>query len=817
MVSFYPLRAAALASALALCFFFQPVAGFGQNDLSGVWRGERHMAGQTALWEMNLAQTGENSYTGITVLYWRKNGDQTPYETIHPIKKFFLAKLESNSMLKIVEMDTLEMDPKVGFAIGRGEMKLQQGSQGPELVTPKDPPGSVNFARIVHTSEPFPAAFAKYVVKDPNFRIDAISVVTPDDKKTLVANEKVRINISVQNTIPINFKNLTIRLTTAEKDNGIEHGGDLHTNFNLRRNTNDQPPSVLIATNFLLPRGGIHFTATISLEDVVLATGTLTVPTDAFFQTDQVAVPAAGSPRMQALAGYFGYGSAPYSVIPAKLDPLAAGGDKIATMWKAVCLSMGYGGYKIDEDEGYNLGLSCIKAVEDKARQGDAEAIYLLFYACQMGLEGESAKGIAGSFLEKAAVADLRPAVYDEGLQYIWHKNYPEAFKWLVKSYEMGDRKAAMVIGMMYERGLSVGTDVDSAMTWYKRGMAFGDPDALLCYAKLCTKGIGNTPPDVGKAIGLAKEAAAKNCTDAMIFIGKVYLDGNQGVTQDIPAAIKWFKAGAELGDRQAMLALGETYVADIPGMTKDLHSGLFWIKKAAEAGSPKAMLVLARAYIDGSIGEKNVILGRYWYNQAVQNGYAQADQTAFNAQRESFLNFWKYADFSPSYVYVNEYGNQVGTSDDGLLNGLFSGLMGAMFSYYGNQQQLIDGLEFVERKNGYRIYGGTVSSHFLSTLVLKQGQAVAIRAYGIVSTGMMSGPATADGLGNAWAEYRIIKNIPCSAVMATVQNNNDWKFIGQNGMYTAPQDGALAFALNAIDYRNYKGYFDLVVRVPEK
>jgi len=52
---------------------------------------------------------------------------------------------------------------------------------------------------------------------------------------------------------------------------------------------------------------------------------------------------------------------------------------------------------------------------------------------------------------------------------------------------------------------------------------------------------------------------------------------------------------------------------------------------------------------------------------------------------------------------------------------------------------------------------------------------------------------------------------------MATVQNNNDWKFIGQNGVYTAAQDGALVFALNAIDYRNYKGYFDLVVRVPDR
>lgn len=247
--------------------------------------------------------------------------------------------------------------------------------------------------------------------------------------------------------------------------------------------------------------------------------------------------------------------------------------------------------------------------------------------------------------------------------------------------------------------------------------------------------------------------------------------------------------------------------------MAVDESSGLFWIKKAAELGSPKAMMILAKDYTDGSVGEKNVIVGRYWYNQAALCGFARPDNAGVAAQQQSFLDFWQSADFSPSYVYVDEYGSRVGDSDDGLFNGLFSGLGGAMFSYYGNQHELIDGLDYICTRNGRKIYGGTVSSNFFSSLYLKTGQTVNVRAYGVISTGMMSGLANADGLGGAWAEYRIIRDIPCSAVMAAVKGGR-WQFMGQKGSLTAANDGPLAFAVNAIDYRNYKGYFDLVVEV---
>ena len=226
-------------------------------------------------------------------------------------------------------------------------------------------------------------------------------------------------------------------------------------------------------------------------------------------------------------------------------------------------------------------------------------------------------------------------------------------------------------------------------------------------------------------------------------------------------------------------------------------------------------MVVLARFYSEGTVGEKDIIAARYWYNQAVLNGFAHQDNAGLRAQAETFMNFWKYADFSPSYIYVNEYGQKVADGDDGLMNGMVSGLFGAMGAYYSNHQELINGLEFICKRGGYKIYGGTVSSSLISSLQLHQGQIINIRAYGVISTGMFSGAANADGLGPNWPEYRIIKDIPCSAVMGAVKDTK-WQFIGQHAIYTAPKDGPLVLALNAIDYRNYKGYFDLVIQVPE-
>lgn len=792
-----------------------PFSSFGQQpiDLTGVWQGEFHIPGNSALIERYFQKNAAGRYSGVNILHWRKNGDNAPYlsggPSIRTVKKVFVARLDGNTLYE-AEVDTVESTPTSGGMLGSGKVQVVNDNGTMEI----KPMGTDGGATVRLVSATFPDKYRQYLVDESTFRIDHIGMTTTDGSQGIKFNDRAQLTVALSNHAPVNFKNLTVRLTTSETENGLENYKDMKAEFALGRNAN-RNYGILLSTNFGVPADSLHFMLTISSGNVLIAQKPFALATDPFFKSAEVKVPSYTSSRLLATGAYYGFSNTPYTGVAKSLEPLVAAGDKMAGMWKAVFLSMGFGEYKIDEESGYAIGKPCISEVEEKARAGDAEAIYLMFYACQMGLEGESANAVSVSFLQKAATAGFKPAVYDYALQSVWRKDYAAAFDYLMKSYGMGVKKSAVLIGSMYERGLSVSNDIDSALYWYKAGEAFGDPDAQLALANVVAKGYGNTPPDIHKALELTTAAAAKNCTDAMIFNGTVYYDGKSGVQRNILTAIKWYKSAADQGDRQAMLALGGVYMAGGPGVEKDEHSGLFWIKKAAVLGSPKAMVVLSKCYNQGVGGENNVIAGRYWYNQAALNGYAQPDATGINAGVNNFMNFWKYADFTPSYIYVNEYGEKVADGDDGLMNGLFSGIGGAMMSYYGNHQQLIDGLEFIAKKGGVKIYGGTVSSHFISNLSLKQGQTVNIRSYGIVSTGMMSGPATADGLGNAWAEYRIVRDIPCSAVMAGVKESQ-WKFIGQHGVYTAPKDGPLLFALNAIDYANYKGYFDITVEVPD-
>jgi len=619
--------------------------------------------------------------------------------------------------------------------------------------------------------------------------------------------------LSLVNRAGLDLNELRYTLTSTEKPNGILDQSNLSGVFRIGRDAQIELP-LAIRTGFDVPAGGLNLVVSVLYRNTVLGKKTLSLPTDPFYRDTHVHAGDTAAPRLRAVARYFGTGGAP-SGDPGPELAAAAAHDPLATMWEAVFYSQGAAGYTFDQEKAYRIARSVLHQVEERARSGDDEALYLLFYACRLGVEGEDAEAAAGQFLDRAAAAGFLPAMFDRARELTFRKDYRNAGAALNQVYGAGVKKAAVILGEMYEHGLGVERDAKAAVSWYRLGADFGDPEALLGLANLTATGVGETPPDAFKALQLARQAASRRYSGAYLFLGQAYASGRQGVKQDPAAAIKAFTAAADLGDRQGMLALGESYLGKMPGFTPDERAGVFWIRKAAERESPKAMIILSKCYSDGTIVEKDVIAARYWYNQAALHGFVPADNRALEAQQESFFDFWRYADFSPSYVYVNEYGTMVGDSGDGMFNGLFSGLFGAMTEYYSRQQTMIDGLELIVKRNGKKIYGGTVSSAFNSKLQLKAGETVSIHTYGTISTGMFSGLANANGLGSQWPEYRAVPNFPTSAVIGKI-GDSPWQFVGTRAQITASKAGPLALALNAIDYRNYKGHFDVVVEVPD-
>ncbi len=228
----------------------------------------------------------------------------------------------------------------------------------------------------------------------------------------------------------------------------------------------------------------------------------------------------------------------------------------------------------------------------------------------------------------------------------------------------MGAKKAASNVKNHVRGRLFCRKNADSAVAWYQKGIAFGDPAAMVNMALLYSSGFGDTPPDINRALELVARAADKNYTPAMIFAGTVYFNGRQGKAQNIPAAIKWFKRAADLGDENGMLRLGIAYLADnIPGVVRDEASAYFWIKRAAEAGDPNAMKVLANFYSEGKVAEKNIIREGIGIIKPFCSARRKGKGKTSMRPGRRFANFWKYADFSPSYVYVNDYNEVVGDS----------------------------------------------------------------------------------------------------------------------------------------------------------
>jgi len=57
-------------------------------------------------------------------------------------------------------------------------------------------------------------------------------------------------------------------------------------------------------------------------------------------------------------------------------------------------------------------------------------------------------------------------------------QDYEKAFEWYTKSAEQGNADAQYQLGVMYQKGLGVKTDMDEALRWYRKSMAQGHASA---------------------------------------------------------------------------------------------------------------------------------------------------------------------------------------------------------------------------------------------------------------------------------------------------------------------------------------------------
>ena len=119
---------------------------------------------------------------------------------------------------------------------------------------------------------------------------------------------------------------------------------------------------------------------------------------------------------------------------------------------------------------------------------------------------------------------------YSRGVHYDKNQNFPEAFKWYLKSAELGHAGAQNSVGVLYIKGLGVTQDHEVALRWLQQSADQGFADAQVNLAYLYHTGNG-VAQDSSKAEALLLSAAKQGTHHAMIALASVHDERGNYVT----------------------------------------------------------------------------------------------------------------------------------------------------------------------------------------------------------------------------------------------------------------------------------------------
>ncbi len=123
---------------------------------------------------------------------------------------------------------------------------------------------------------------------------------------------------------------------------------------------------------------------------------------------------------------------------------------------------------------------------------------------------------------------------------------YGDAIRWYQRAADAGDARAQFLLGLRYETGTDVETDMTAAAVWYGRAAAQGYADAQFKLAVMTAEGRG-VAPDAAAAVVLYEQAAAAGLAVAQYNLGVAFLNGT-GVERDVPQAYGWVAVAADQG-----------------------------------------------------------------------------------------------------------------------------------------------------------------------------------------------------------------------------------------------------------------------------
>ncbi len=217
------------------------------------------------------------------------------------------------------------------------------------------------------------------------------------------------------------------------------------------------------------------------------------------------------------------------------------------------------------------------------------------------------------------------------------------AFDVAKQAAESGNQEAALLLGLMYDRGIAVTADQNDALKWYQK--AKENPLGAFIIGTYMAEGIGSSR-DLDESQVLLQKAAAQGFSyaylnlaviehqqekpfladlnkaldlgnaSAGILLADSYLKDFQE-KENLAQARKIYQQFAEKGDKHAQLKLGFLAEHGIGGAV-DLAQAQQWYLAAADQQLPEAQYLLARFYQLGKVGQiPDYVAAKKWYAAA--------------------------------------------------------------------------------------------------------------------------------------------------------------------------------------------------------
>ncbi len=221
-------------------------------------------------------------------------------------------------------------------------------------------------------------------------------------------------------------------------------------------------------------------------------------------------------------------------------------------------------------------------------------------------------------------------------------KRQAKAFAVAKEQAAAGEEKAALLLGLLYDRGIGVSADPGQAMHWYQQAGENAVSQFILGTYAAEGKGIEKNK-DKGMALlqqsvndkfsyadfnmaVLQQQSNQDFLTDlthayelgnshAGIVLADYYLTGNND-SEKMKQARQIYQGLAEKGDRDAQLKLAYMEEKGL-GSEPDMVGAQRWYTASAEQGSPVAEYLLGQFYQIGAGGEPDYNLAKQWYQKA--------------------------------------------------------------------------------------------------------------------------------------------------------------------------------------------------------